>query len=86
MPAASTSSPFPAFVEGQVRNVVLVHGAYADGSSWRKVIEILQRAGLRVMAVQNPLTSLADDVVATRRILALQDGRRFWLGTPSPAR
>jgi hypothetical protein len=42
--------------------VVLVHGAYADGSSWSEVIERLQRAGLAVAAVQNPLTSLADDV------------------------
>jgi pimeloyl-ACP methyl ester carboxylesterase len=56
------------------RNVVLVHGAFADGSSWSEVIPLLQRAGLHVTSVQNPLTSLADDVEATRRILALQDG------------
>jgi pimeloyl-ACP methyl ester carboxylesterase len=56
------------------RNVVLVHGAYADGSSWSEVIARLQKAGLRATAVQNPLTSLADDVEATRRILALQSG------------
>ena len=54
--------------------VVLVHGAYADGSSWSEVIERLQRAGLAAAAVQNPLTSLADDVAHTRRILALHDG------------
>src|ERR1700733_13672392 len=54
--------------------VVLVHGAYADGSSWSEVIERLQRAGLAADAVQNPLTSLADDVAHTRRILALHDG------------
>jgi pimeloyl-ACP methyl ester carboxylesterase len=54
--------------------VVLVHGAYADGSSWSGVIERLQRAGLATAAVQNPLTSLADDVAHTRRILALHDG------------
>jgi pimeloyl-ACP methyl ester carboxylesterase len=54
--------------------VVLVHGAYADGSSWSEVIERLQHAGLAVAAVQNPLTSLADDVAHTRRILALHDG------------
>jgi pimeloyl-ACP methyl ester carboxylesterase len=59
---------------GGVRNVVLVHGAYADGSSWGDVIVRLQSAGLTVTAVQNPLTSLADDVAATRRILDLQDG------------
>jgi pimeloyl-ACP methyl ester carboxylesterase len=56
------------------RNVVLVHGAYADGSCWSEVIGRLQRIGLRVTAVQNPLTSLVDDVEATRRILALQEG------------
>jgi pimeloyl-ACP methyl ester carboxylesterase len=55
-------------------NVVLVHGAWADGSSWANVIPILQAAGLKVTAVQNPLTSLADSVAATRRALALQDG------------
>jgi pimeloyl-ACP methyl ester carboxylesterase len=54
--------------------VVLVHGAYADGSSWSEVIERLQRAGLAAAAVQNPLTSLADDVAHARRIMALQDG------------
>ncbi|MBV2355451.1 alpha/beta hydrolase [Streptomyces sp. J2-1] len=57
-----------------VRNIVLVHGAYADGSSWGKVIPLLQRAGMRVTAVQNPLTSLADDAAATRFALARQDG------------
>ncbi|WP_443270127.1 alpha/beta fold hydrolase [Variovorax sp. JS1663] len=56
------------------RNVVLVHGLFADGSSWGKVVPVLQRAGLNVTAVQNPLSSFADDVAATRRALALQDG------------
>ena len=56
--------------EGAVRNVVLVHGAYADGSFWSAVIKRLQAAGVTATAVQNPLTSLADDVAATRRILA----------------
>src|SRR5437870_9192814 len=58
----------------EARNVVLVHGAWADGSSWAEVISRLQAAGLHVTAVQNPLTSLADSVAATRRALALQDG------------
>ena len=62
------------------RNVVLVHGLYADGSSWIDVIGYLQRAGLKVTAVQNPLTSLADDVAATRRALALQDGPTVLVG------
>jgi pimeloyl-ACP methyl ester carboxylesterase len=55
---------------GPVRNVVLVHGAYADGSSWSEVIERLQAAGLTATAVQNPLRSVADDAAATRLILA----------------
>jgi pimeloyl-ACP methyl ester carboxylesterase len=56
------------------KNVVLVHGAWADGSSWAEVIARLQAAGLHVTAVQNPLTSLEDSAAATRRALALQDG------------
>jgi pimeloyl-ACP methyl ester carboxylesterase len=57
-----------------VHNVVLVHGLYADGSSWGKVIPLLQARGLHVTAVQNPTTSLPDDVEAVRRVLARQDG------------
>src|SRR5882724_1642997 len=64
----------------RAHNVVLVHGAYADGSSWSEVIPLLQHAGLNVTAVQNPLTSLADDVEATKRILALQDGPTVLVG------
>ena len=55
-------------------NVVLVHGAWADGSSWAKIIPLLQAKGFYVQAVQNPLTSLADDVAATSRIINAQDG------------
>ncbi len=61
-------------------NVVLVHGAWADGSSWSEVIARLQAAGLHVTAVQNPLTSLADAVAETRRALALQDGPTVLVG------
>ena len=64
----------------KARNVVLVHGAWADGSSWSGVISRLQAAGLHVTAVQNPLTSLADSVAATRRALALQDGPTVLVG------
>src|SRR5271168_429283 len=63
-----------------VRNIVFVHGAWADGSSWSKVIPLLQAKGLHVVAVQNPLTSLADDVAATKRIVALQDGPVILVG------
>ncbi|WP_114971012.1 alpha/beta fold hydrolase [Rhodoferax ferrireducens] len=62
------------------RNIVLVHGAYADGSCWSDVIVRLQRVGMNATAVQNPLTSLFDDVEATRRILALQDGPTVLVG------
>lgn len=77
---AQTQSPARTGGPALVRNVVLVHGAYADGSCWSGVIERLQRAGLRATAVQNPLTSLADDVEATRRVLALQDGPSVLVG------
>jgi pimeloyl-ACP methyl ester carboxylesterase len=62
------------------KNVVLVHGLYADGSCWLDVIPLLQRVGLNVTAVQNPLTSLADSAAATRRVLALQDGPTVLVG------
>jgi pimeloyl-ACP methyl ester carboxylesterase len=54
--------------------IVLVHGAFADGSSWAKVIPILQKDGYTVIAVQNPLTSLAADVETTKRAIAMQTG------------
>src|SRR6185437_2570399 len=54
--------------------IVLVHGAFADGSSWSKVIPILQRDGYKVVSVQNPLTSLAADVETTKRAVAMQTG------------
>ena len=62
------------------KNVVLVHGLYADGSSWLDVIPYLQAAGLHVTAVQNALMSLADDVAATRRVLASQNGPTVLVG------
>jgi len=62
------------------RNVVLVHGAFADGSGWRKVYDDLTGRGYRVSIVQNPLTSLADDVAATRRVLDAQDGPTILVG------
>jgi pimeloyl-ACP methyl ester carboxylesterase len=63
-----------------VRNVVLVHGAFADGSGWRGVYDELTAKGYRVSIVQNPLTSLADDVAATRRVLNRQDGPAILVG------
>ena len=60
--------------------VVLVHGAFADGSSWDKVIPLLQAKGLKVVSVQNPLTSLADDVAAAQRVIDAQTGRVILVG------
>lgn len=66
--------------EPSVRNVVLVHGAFADGSGWRGVYDELIGRGYRVTIVQNPLTSLADDVAATKRALDRQDGPTILVG------
>ena len=63
-----------------VKNIVLVHGAFADGTSWGKLIPTLEARGFHVTAVQNPLTSLKDDVDATRRAIALQDGPVILVG------
>jgi pimeloyl-ACP methyl ester carboxylesterase len=57
-----------------VSNVVLVHGGFVDGSGWEGVYRILKKKGYKVSVVQNPTISLADDVAATRRIVAAQDG------------
>jgi pimeloyl-ACP methyl ester carboxylesterase len=72
---AGEASPEPA-----AKNVVLVHGAFADGSSWARVIPLLEAKGFHVTAVQNPLSSLADDVAATRRAIANQDGPVILVG------
>ena len=63
-----------------IRNIVLVHGAFADGSSYAKVIPLLSAKGYHVVAVQNPLSSLGDDVAATKRAIALQDGPVILVG------
>ena len=74
--AASSILAPAAFAQSaaKARNVVLVHGLFADGSSWSEVIPRLQAAGLNVTAVQNPLTTLSEAVDAARRVLARQDG------------
>src|SRR5271168_827568 len=58
----------------RVRNIVLVHGAWADGSGWKGVYDILVKDGFNVSIVQEPETSFKEDVAATKRVLALQDG------------
>ena len=63
-----------------LNNIVLVHGAFADGSSWNKVIRLLQTKDFNVTAVQQPLTSLEDDVAITRRVLSMQKGPTILVG------
>jgi pimeloyl-ACP methyl ester carboxylesterase len=72
---ALSQSPAP-----PVHNIVLVHGAWADGSSWAKVIPLLEAKGYHVTAVQNPLTTFADDVAATNRVIDAQDGPVLLIG------
>jgi pimeloyl-ACP methyl ester carboxylesterase len=60
--------------ELKAKSVILVHGAFADGSSWHKVIPYLENVGLKVIAVQNPLDSLENDVAATRRAIRNAEG------------
>ncbi|WPU99175.1 alpha/beta hydrolase [Mucilaginibacter sp. cycad4] len=64
----------------QIKNVVLVHGAFADGSGYKKLYDILTKKGYHVSVVQNPLTSLKDDVDATNRIIDQQDGPVILVG------
>jgi len=74
-----TSATVPANAE-PLKNVVLVHGAWVDGSGWKPVYEILTNEGFHVTVVQEPETSFADDVTATKRILDLQDGPTLLVG------
>ena len=78
--ALFTSVPTFAAARTKARNVVLVHGLFADGSCWSDVIERLQAAGIRATAVQNPLTTLQDAVAETRRVLSEQDGPTVLVG------
>src|SRR5277367_1327596 len=66
--------------ESRIRNIVLVHGAWADGSGWKGVYDILVKDGYSVSLVQEPETSFKDDVAATQRVLALQDGPCILVG------
>jgi pimeloyl-ACP methyl ester carboxylesterase len=80
MSTTDTTTLTPDTSAGFIPNVVLVHGAFADGSGWRAVYDRLTARGHRVTIVQNPLTSLADDVAATRRVLDLQEGPTILVG------
>src|ERR1700733_9261298 len=64
----------------RARNIVMVHGLFADGSSWSEVIPRLQARGLNVTSVQNPLTTLDEAVAETRRVLDRQDGATVLVG------
>ena len=76
------SVPAPA---APTKNIVLVHVAWVDGSGWKPVYEILVRDGYHVRVVQEPLTSLQDDVAATKRIIDLRQARPSWLHTATVA-
>ena len=83
--AGATSSLFKGTTAAEqpatkARNVVLVHGLFADGSSWSEVIARLQAAGLNATSVQNPLTTLPDAVASAQRVLARQDGPTVLVG------
>lgn len=79
-PTQAADAASPRHADQQVHNVVLVHGAFADGSGWRRVYDDLTARGYHVSIVQNPLTSLADDVKATQRVLDRQDGPTLLVG------
>jgi pimeloyl-ACP methyl ester carboxylesterase len=80
--AAAATAALPRFATGaeKVRNVVLVHGLFADGSCWSEVITRLQRQDLNVTSVQNPLTTLEDAVAETRQVIRRQDGPAVLVG------
>jgi len=64
----------------QIKTIVLVHGAFADGSCWAKVIPLLTAKGFKAVAVQNPLSTLVDDVKAAHRAIEMQDGPVLLVG------
>ena len=76
----ATVPPAMAKAKNPVKNIVLVHGAWADGSGWQGVYNILVKDGYKVNVVADPLTSLADDVAATQRVLDRQDGPVILVG------
>lgn len=78
--AVSATALTSAAMAEPVRNIVLVHGAFADGSGWKSVAEILQADGYTVSIVQQPMTSIAADVAATKRILDAQSGPAVLVG------
>jgi pimeloyl-ACP methyl ester carboxylesterase len=78
--AAAAQTPSASSGSTSVNNIVLVHGAFADGAGWRGVYDELTKRGFRVTIGQNPLTTLADDVASTVRVLDRQDGPTILVG------
>lgn len=78
--ALACLGPWSTTFAAEVKNVVIVHGALIDGSGWRAVSDRLTKKGYKVTIVQEPLTSLPDDVAATKRVLDLQDGPTVLVG------
>jgi len=82
--AGATTTLMPRLARAEsvpvARNIVLVHGLFADGSCWSEVIARLQASGLNATSVQNPLTTLDDAVAETQRVLARQDGPTVLVG------
>ena len=78
--ALVAAGPWTAAAAAEVKNVVIAHGAFADGSGWRDVSDVLTKKGYKVTVVQQPLTSLEDDVLAVKRVLELQDGPTVLVG------
>lgn len=78
--AVVASGGFSAGLAAEIKNIVIVHGAFADRSGWRAVSDTLTKDGYKVTLVQQPLTSLDEDVAATKRVLDLQDGPSILVG------
>src|ERR1700678_4381880 len=78
--AAATPTPAQTPSTVPTHNVILVHGAWANGSCWSKVIPLLEAKGLHVVAVELPLTSLEDDVATVKRAIAIEDGPVLLVG------
>jgi pimeloyl-ACP methyl ester carboxylesterase len=77
---AALASGIGGATAAEIKNVVMVHGAWADGSGWRPIYEILKAEGFNVRIVQNPLTSMEDDIAATDRVLDRMDGPTILVG------
>src|ERR1700760_318188 len=78
--AVSSASPERVPMNAQTLSIVLIHGGFVDGSGWEGVYNILKKDGHQVAVVQNPTTSLADDVAFTKRVVAAQPGRSLLVG------